>query len=292
MKKKILSLLLFAALFFALSIPALADFGPKSSTVITFTGVSNTTYYVTLLSEDDGYMQIGHVWDGTPETQVYKPGDDGYDIWAKFAYYKDEDGFFFRQHWEDCSYGNRLDETLAPSPFKILIYFPESDFFCVSPICESYAMDSYFTVDLSNYESGTVAVSRSYQYGLEIVSLLLRIVCTIFIELVVAVKLFRYRRKKLLRFIALVNVFTQIGLNLLLHMAITKAGSWMLLLIYVPLELLVFGLEAFLYSMMFEFYIDSPDEAKHPVLYSLLANAASFAVGVGIVAIVEEIKNL
>ena len=292
MKKKITVLLLFIVLYFTLAAPAFADFGPKSSTVITFTGVSDTTYYVTLLSEHDGYMQTGHVWDGTLETQVYKPGDEGYDIWSKFAYYKDEDSFFFRQHWEDCTESNKLDELLAPSPFKILVYFPESDSFCVSNICKSYAMNSYFVANLSNYESGTISVYKNYQYALEIFSLIMRIVCTIFIELVVAVKLFRYRRKELLRFIVRVNIFTQIALNLLLHIAITKVGSWLLLLIYIPLELLVFGIEAFLYSMMFEFYIDTPDEAEHPVLYSLLANAVSFAVGVGIVVIVEAVNNL
>lgn len=290
MKKKILSLLLFAALFFALSVPALADFGPKSSTVITFTGISDTTYYVTLLSEHIGYSRSGEVWDGTLETQRYKPGEEGYDIWAKFAYYKDEDGFLFFQFWEDCSYRNRLYETLAPSPFKILIYFPESDLLCVSPICKSYAMDSYFTVDLSNYESGTMSVSKSYQYGLEIVSLLLRIVCTILIELYVAWTSYGYRSKRLLRFIALVNVFTQIALNVTLHIAILKIGTGLVLFIYLPLEALVFGIEALLYYPMFDFYADNPHEAEHPVSYALSANASSFAVGAFIMMLIEAIK--
>ena len=66
-------------------------------------------------------------------------------------HYEDADGFYFLQEWWDCTESNALRWTYRPpSVYKILLYFPESDSFMVSPIYEQYAFDSYYTVDLSD----------------------------------------------------------------------------------------------------------------------------------------------
>ena len=59
----------------------------------------------------------------------------------KFAAYEDEDGFFFLGA---MSYLDIGDETYRwgyypPHTFKILIYFPGTDTFAVSPVLERYA---------------------------------------------------------------------------------------------------------------------------------------------------------
>ena len=126
------------------------------------------------------------------------------------------DGYFFLQEWWNCSETNQLNWTYyPPSPFKILLYFPETDFFYVSPIYERYAFDSYYTVDLSDYTEDGISAEESYDYTWEGISLGARILLTILLELLIALP-FGYREKKVLGFLAIVNIITQILLNVAL----------------------------------------------------------------------------
>ena len=82
------------------------------------------------------------------------------------------------------------------------MYFPKTDEFLVSEqIYDRYAFDSYFTASVSGVELSAVQadaeimLEKSYQYGTEILSLIVRILLTIIIELLVAL-LFGFREKK------------------------------------------------------------------------------------------------
>ena len=212
MKRKVFIFMMCLVLLMTMPISASADMGPKPSVRIEFTGIEGETYYGTLLSLRDSTGPAS-AWNGNPDYAHYHPGDEGYDIWLKFVEYQDTDGYYFLQEWWDCSETNQLNWTYyPPTSFKILLYFPETDTFYVSPVYERYAFDSYFTVDLSEYDTDPILASKSYDYTWELISLAARIVLTIALELGIAL-LFGYREKKVLGLLAVVNIVTQVTLK-------------------------------------------------------------------------------
>ena len=252
--------------------------GPKPSVRIEFTGIEGEVYYGTLLSLRDSTGPAS-AWNGNPDYAHYKPGDEGYEIWHKFVEYQDTDGYYFLQEWWDCSETNQLNWTYyPPTPFKILLYFPETDTFYVSPVYERYAFDSYFTVDLSAYDTDPIMAHQSYDYTWEIISLIARIILTIDLELGIAL-LFGYREKKVLGFLAVVNILTQVTLNVALNIINYNSGALTFTFSYVLFEILVFAIEAICYAALLKKYSSKEQKKGRAVGYAFIANAASFAFG-------------
>lgn len=276
-----------AALLLALFLPliACADMGPKPSVRITFRGLGGEVCYGTLLSARES-TGPETAWDGNAETARYQEGDAEYKVWKAFVGYEDADGYFFLQWLQRCNETQSLNWTYyPPSPFKILLYFPESDTFAVSGIYERYAFDSYFTADASRASAGGgLTVTQSYDHTWETISLAARIVLTILLELAVAL-LFGYRAKKPFLLIAVTNVVTQTLLNVLLNIINYNQGPLMFTARYILLELVVFAVEAALYAVLLPRLSDGPPPCEktrkrsRAVLYALTANAVSFAAG-------------
>ena len=288
MKHKVFSFIMCLMLVMAMTIPASADIGPKPSVQIEFTGMEGQTYYGTLLSM---YESTGpaSVWDGNPEHADYQPGEEGYDIWLKFLEYQDADGYYFLQWWWDCSETNQLNWTYyPPTPFKILLYFPETDTFYVSPVYERYAFDSYFTVDMSDLDADPMVADKSYDNTWEIISLAVRIILTIALELAIAL-LFGYREKKVLGFLAIVNAVTQVGLNVALNIINYNSGSMIFTFNYVLLEILVFAIEAIAYAVLLKKFSGKEQKPVKAVGYALVANAASFGFGLWLAHVIPGI---
>lgn len=287
MRKVLTALLLCAALFLAVPLTVHADIGPKPSVRITFTGISKTTYYGTLLSQRSSTGPAS-AWDGR-SAPLNTNTDGGREIWQKFVSYEDSDGFYFLQEWWNCSESSQLNWTYyPPSPFKILLYFPESDSFYVSPVYEMYAFDSYFTVDLSDVRGNVLAARKSYDYTWELVSLAARILLTILLELAVAL-LFGYREKKDLTFLAVVNLITQLLLNLVLNLVNYNSGPLAFTLIFFPLELAVFAIEAALYVPRLSACGARVHAKGRAAAYAFAANAASYAAGLGLAHLIPGI---
>ena len=99
-----------------------------------------------------------------------------------------------------------------------------------------------------------------------IVNLLLALIPTIVIELGV-LWLLRERRRLVLWASVVVNVLTNVPLNLFVHLV---ANSWTIIAVG---ELLVFGGEALWYYLFTK-------EVRRAVVYSFLCNAVSFLTGV------------
>lgn len=277
MRKTLAAVFVCTVLFMTLPITVHADIGPKPSVRITFTGIDGETYYGTLLSERSSTGPAS-AWNGSSAPRIPNR-NGGEEIWRKFVSYEDEDDFYFLQEWWDCSESNQLNWTYyPPSPFKILLYFPESDTFYVSPIYEMYAFDSYFTVNLSEYPGSRLTAGKSYNYTWELISLAARILFTILLELAVAL-LFGYREKKTLSFFAVVNIFTQIALNVVLNLVNYNSGPLAFTLIYIPLELAVFLIEAALYVPRLPKYSARTHSKIRAAAYAFAANVASYAAG-------------
>jgi len=295
MKRKILAffacLVLFAAAF---PVTASADMGPKPSVVIDFKGLSGQTYYVTLLSSVDStgpFTALSRLKQDNSTVDAkewYSGNEEDYPIYLKFVGYQDPDGYYFLQYFQNCSETQQFSWTYyPPQNFKILIYFADSGGFAVSAAYERYAFDSYFSVDLTGTdviasaargETPTFNAVKSYDYSVETVSLIARIILTIAVELLVAL-LFAFRKKKQLLFILAVNVVTQIALNVSLNLINFSYGLLAFIALYVLLELLVFIVEAILYAAFLKKFSDMLIPRWKPILYALAANAASFGVG-------------
>jgi len=274
-KKRLLLCALLLALM--LSTTARADMGPKPSVNVTFTGLEAGPCYATLLSEvkSTGPYRAWEPDDGVRDGWV--PEDESnLDVWQAFVEYKDPDGFYFLQFYRRVDTTGRFAWTYyPPSTYIILLYYPDSGQFVSGGILDRYAFDSYYTVDVSE---GTIQAERSYEYGMEIVSLLARIVLTIAVELGLAL-LCGLRRRWQVRTVVLVNVITQVALNVGLNIINYKAGSMAFVMFYVLLEILVFIVEGVAFSILLRRRAPGGEKMAHPVVFAFWANVFSFAVG-------------
>lgn len=278
MKKAVAMLLCIIAILAAFPAAAHADVGPKPSVTIDFEGLEGRRYYVTLLSSYPTTGPFSALEEGKEDYSRYQEGDADYDIFRKFVQYEDADGFYFLQYFEDCTESRRFTWTYyPPEEFKVLLYFPDTDSFLTDNTrYRRYAFDSYFTAAVQ--ADGALSIVKSYDYTGEAISLAVRIVLTIAIELAVAL-LFGLREKGRLRFIAMINVLTQIGLNVTLSIVNYHMGLFGFLAIYILLEMAVFALEGALYAA----FLPKRGEKKLPSwlawAYALAANSLSFLLG-------------
>ena len=299
--KKFMTLLL-CSIVVLVSFPmtARADFGPKPSVQIDFEGLGDELCYGTLLS-DRKSTGPSSAWDGNEsdarhnENENYSWANLDYETWKAFVDYKDADGFYFLQEGWVCNETKELNwNYYPPSRFKILLYFPDTETFFVSGIYERYAFDSHFTInmkdlDIAKVTSEPVLVAKqSYNYLEEILSFAARVIATILIEIVIAY-VFLYYRKKQIRTIIVVNVITQIALNVALSIIDYRSGFLAFTFAYVGFELIVFAIEAIVYKLTLPRW-DKKERAKLlPIAYALVANAASFFIGYQIARIIPEL---
>ena len=279
MKKVCFILLCAFIMTFASASTAYGDMGPKPSVVIDFTGLEGRTYYVTLLSETKTTGPYSAIKESGQYDYRYKKGDKDYDIFLKFAGYNDKDGFYFLQFFQDCTLTHQFSWTYyPPNVFKILIYFPDTDSFITSGVSERYAFDSYFTARVSGSE---ITLEKSYDYTDEIISLIIRIVLTIGAEVGIAL-LFGFRERRQIHFIMLVNVITQVMLNLALNIINYLSGEMAFIAFYFLLEILVFVIEAILYNLYLKRYGGRTIPKWKQGLYAFAGNAVSYLLGIGL----------
>ena len=287
--------------FVCLPISASADMGPKPSVHITFKGMGEEQCYATLLSKESSTGPYSAFDERYEEHYVREMEACGIaeEIWRAFVDYRDSDGYYFLTGalW-------RVDEQKGfgwtyypPDSFKILLYYPEREAFVVTDIYERYAFDTYYTVDLRGvdievetndaqtngaYErdpdDNTPRVYRSYQWWREVFSAIVRFLLTIAIEMGIGV-LFGIRGKREYLLIAGVNVVTQIALNGMLNLLSGMWGIGVVLLVYLILEIGVVLVEAAIYAEVLRKVSQIEKPKRFYGIYSLVANAASFLLG-------------
>ena len=302
MKKKTVSFILFVMIIMAaFPTSASADMGPKPSVVVDFDGLSGETYYVTLLSSVESTGPFSalsfHKRDNPEldEMEMFYGDEEDYPIFRKFLEYQDPDGYYFLQYFQNCSETHRFSWTYYPPPdFKVLLYFPDKDSFVVSGSFERYAFDSYFSATITNKVQPNsifydyMTVSRSYNYRGETLSLIARIILTIALELLIAL-LFLFREKKQLLFIIAVNLVTQVGLNVALNTINFSYGPLAFIFAFVLLEMAVFIIEATLYAVFLRKISKAFVPVWKPIVYAFVANAASFAAGLGLASVIPRV---
>ncbi len=281
MKKKVFVFISFLTIILMIPIPVSADVGPKPSIKIDIAGLKGEKYYVVLLTESKGGGPHGDA-DYMKERAEKMAKEDELSeedlIYIKFATYEDEDGFNYIGNDWDCSKTHRYRwGYYPPEVFKILIYLPETDTFFASEILERYKFNSYYRAELMDSE---LLVNQVSKLPVEIISFLVRTVLTILVELGIA-GLFGIREEHQLRFIAKVNIITQIGLNLALFFISYNMGLVQFVRFYRILELMIFVVEAGLYI----YYYRKVDKDRihfstmSLIMYSFVANLVSYNVG-------------
>lgn len=281
-RKRIAALLLTLLLFCAAALPVFADIGPKPSVTVHCRQLPGGPCYATLLSRQTstGPYRFEPEKTAPDEWQIrHDPATETL-VWQAFRGYQDPDGYFFIEWFQKLEEGRCCWNYYPPQQFKVLLYFPQSGQFAVSGICERYAFHSCFTVCPAAQQPTQLTVQKSYDYSWELISLAVRILLTIGLELALAL-LFGWRSGKALRWIMGVNLVTQIGLNLALNLINYRSGPWAFVFWYLVLELAVFVAEALIYARVLPTRKENGKKA-HPVLYAAAANTISFAAGMAL----------
>ena len=272
--KYLIMMLLLSLLFTGLIVKA--DTGPKPAVYITLNDFPDDEIYVSLLSSNASNGPYQSLTDEEINQDYYSEMDH------KFYEYSKTQDFFF---WGGTKKITKSDNVYSwtyypPNRFKIICYIESIDRFVVSDeILERYAFSSYFKLDVVN-KDGTYVITnikKNYNYFLEIVNLLLRIVLTFAIELTIAYFLFHFKDKTFV-VIVLTNLITQVGLNVFLNLTCYNYGILETIIYYIIFEILIFIVEALIYSISFK-KINSEYKIGKIILYALLSNALSFIFG-------------
>lgn len=223
MKKRWRSILTALLLLLPLTaMPVSADVGPKPSVVVALEGLEGRTCWGTLLSQQEGTGPYGRFYEEDPEED---PEEDRALRALLPLERMDSEGFHLLNFVKDCSDGEFSWTYYPPHTYKIALWFPEEDALAVSGVYHRYAFDSYYRLDLSGVElmpGGIVELEaarlqRDYPYGASLLALAGRVALTLGAELLLALA-FGLRTRQALKWVAVVNLATQLGLNLALEL--------------------------------------------------------------------------
>ena len=223
MKKRWRSILTALLLLLPLTaMPVSADVGPKPSVVVALEGLEGRTCWGTLLSQQEGTGPYGRVYEG----EAAEDPEEDRALRALLPLERmDSEGFHLLNFVKDCSDGEFSWTYYPPHTYKIALWFPEEDALAVSGVYHRYAFDSYYRLDLSGVElmpGGIVELEaarlqRDYPYGASLLALAGRVALTLGAELLLALA-FGLRTRQALKWVAVVNLATQLGLNLALEL--------------------------------------------------------------------------
>lgn len=223
MKKRWRSILTALLLLLPLTaMPVSADVGPKPSVVVALEGLEGRTCWGTLLSQQEGTGPYGRFY----EEEAAEDPEEDRALRALLPLERmDSEGFHLLNFVKDCSDGEFSWTYYPPHTYKIALWFPEEDALAVSGVYHRYAFDSYYWLDLSGVElmpGGIVELEaarlqRDYPYGASLLALAGRVALTLGAELLLALA-FGLRTRQALKWVAVVNLATQLGLNLALEL--------------------------------------------------------------------------
>ena len=203
----------------------------------------------------------------------------------------DSEGFHLLNFVKDCSDGEFSWTYYPPHTYKIALWFPEEDALAVSGVYHRYAFDSYYRLDLSGLELAPgctveleeARLQRDYPYGASLLALAGRVVLTLGAELLLALA-FGLRTGRALRWVAGVNLATQLGLNLALEVftycngALAGVMAILALPVYLAAEVAVTLVELRIYRR--KLTGERGLSGRRITAYTWTANLCSFLAGV------------
>lgn len=289
MKKRWCSILTALLLLLPLTaMPVSADAGPKPSVVVALEGLEGRTCWGTLLSQQEGTGPYGRFYE---EEAAEDPAEDQALRALLPLERMDSEGFHLLNFVKDCSDGEFSWTYYPPHTYKIALWFPEEDALAVSGVYHRYAFDSYYRLDLSGVEltpGGIVdleaaRLQRDYPYGASLLALAGRVALTLGAELLLALA-FGLRTRQALKWVAVVNLATQLGLNLALELftycngALEGMMAILALPVYLAAEVAVTLVELRIYRR--KLTGERGLSGRRITAYTWTANLCSFLAGV------------
>lgn len=278
MRKVLARVLLLSLALLMLCITVFADAAESVPSVqIEIEGLYGRHCYATLLGPNYtcGPYQA---WDENKARGInyYYKFSDYYEAKAAFSAFgafEDPDGYSFYGKVYEITDGV-LTWDFPPDPFKLALWFPATGKLLVASAASCFAVDSRYRVTLTENGLGTPEQIR--EHDVPILSFLFRLLVTLAIELGLAM-LFGYG----LRPVLIVNLITQIGLNLLLMRYVQQNGisGQGYTITLALLELAVFGIEAVAYTVLLPPTCPEEPGTGRVILYAFLANVLSFIAG-------------
>lgn len=269
--KIIFSLILFT-IFFSLISPVKvvnADMGPKPASYITIKGIEGD--YVACFAAQNAFgpnidYEMWLEYQDESWTQEYNP----------IMEYKDEEGFKWIERYYTCRDESKISFTYyCPDIYKIVIY-QNDELYMATEALEMYAYATYYEIDFSTSTINTpkdIKVTNTYDYLGEILGLLFRIVATLAIEIGVFY-LFRLYTKRNLNVVLIINLITQIFLNVAVNVINYTSGILSAILLLFLLEFIILIVEFISYQILLK------DKNRFLIiLYPIIANLLSFGLG-------------
>ncbi len=277
MRKRLMNILLcLMVLLPGLTLTARADCAPKPTTSVQVTESRGRQIIVTLLGDTRRYGPNSAV--GPEEEAPADLTDSQQAAWKAFRDYDDPEGYCF---WGQMDWYGMDWRYYPPEKFKVAVYYPGTDTLVVSrQSFERYAFHSDFRIYLEAEtlaEQATVtldmALERDVDWMEEVAEFLSRVTITLAVEVAIALA-FGYRGPQAAKAIVLVNLVTQVGLNVLLSLWYIFDGPLNAMLRLIVAELVVLAVEGFYYRKKLA------DRGKgRAVAYALVANVASVCLG-------------
>lgn len=274
--KILFSLLLFTFFFSLMSSPKVvhADMGPKPASYITIKGIEGDYVACFAAQKASGPNMDYEMWleyQDESWTQEYNP----------IMEYKDDEGFKWIDHYYVCHDETEISFTYyCPSVYKIVIY-QNDKLYMATEALEMYAYATYYEIDFSSGTINTpsdIKVTNTYDYLGETLGLLFRIVATLAIEIGVFY-LFRLYTKRNLNVVLIVNLITQILLNVAVNVMNYTSGVISALFLLFALEFIILIVEFIAYQFLLK------DKNRFIIIiYPIIANLLSFGLGFVILA--------
>ena len=171
----------------------------------------------------------------------------------------------------ECNGNSEIKFTYyAPSEFKIVIY-KDGELYKVTEATKMYAFRTYYKIDFSKED---IKIRNTYPYYKEVIEFLLRLTITLAVEIGLYF-LFRLHTKRNFKIVAIVNIATQLLLNIIINLSTFYQGELYALIILILCELGIFIIEPIIYMIFMR------NKNKFLIaVYGLLANVLTFFIGV------------
>lgn len=268
--------------------PIHADMGPKPSVTIQINGIAeDEVYYGAFLADDEEIIHAMY-------SENYTPKHEEYAIYLKFSEYTKTNNYNFHNSlWKMQGNDEFAWHYYAPTHFRILLYFPNTDTFLLSEEYTRYTFKSIYSINLNEmtiHENESIKLeSNKYAlYAWEFISFLIRMALTIVIELYVAKSCELTSKKEKLTIFAL-NVITQIYLNTTLAIHYIDSGPFLFFIFYFLVEFKVFLIETIAYILILPRLSTNTIKKRTILWYTVFANFWSFLIGVIISLIIPGI---
>lgn len=260
--KKILLILLMALVIMITSnITVNADMGPKPSIFIDIVGIEGEYVAAFAAKKANGPNYDYEHWlkDGKTNPE-YHP----------IMEYKDQEGFKWITRYYKCDGNSEIRFTYyAPSEFKIIIY-KDNELYKVTEAKKMYAFRTYFKIDFSKED---IKIKNTYPYYKEVLEFILRLAITLAVEIGLYF-LFRLHTKRNFKIVMIVNIATQLLLNIIINLSTFYQGELYALIILILCELVIFIVEPIIYMIFMR-----KKNKLLIALYGILANILTFVIG-------------